>query len=115
MCGIRCSAKMALRVCSARKRVPRTTSLTTWNAPLPNSLTLFQKNSALIIATIRVLARRAKKLRKRVFAIVGRIDENRPLREVFDKVYELAEPGMSEKENIKRAAELLRERAQELA
>ncbi len=61
------------------------------------------------------VARLARKLRKRVFAIVGRTDENRQLRELFDKVYELAEPGMSEKENIKRAAELLRERAQELA
>ncbi len=61
------------------------------------------------------VARLARKLRKRVFAIVGRTDENRQLRELFDKVYELAEPGMSERENIKRAAELLRERAQELA
>src|SRR6266568_7890981 len=60
------------------------------------------------------VARLARKLGKRVFAIVGRTDENRQLRELFDKVYELAEPGMSEKENIKRAAELLRERAQEL-
>jgi glycerate kinase len=61
------------------------------------------------------VARLARKLGKRVFAIAGRTDENRQVRELFDEVYELAEPGMSEKENIKRAAELLRERAQELA
>ena len=61
------------------------------------------------------VAQLAKKLGKRVFAIAGRRDENRQVRELFDEVYELAEPGMSEKENIKRAAELLRERAQELA
>ncbi len=61
------------------------------------------------------VAQLARKLGKRVFAIAGRTDENRQVRELFDEVYELAEPGMSEKENIKRAAELLRERAQELA
>ena len=61
------------------------------------------------------VARLARKLGKRVFAIAGRRDENRQVRELFDEVYELAEPGMSERENIKRAAELLRERAQELA
>ena len=61
------------------------------------------------------VARLARKLGKRVFAIAGRREENRQVRELFDEVYELAEPGMSEKESIKRAAELLRERAQELA
>ncbi len=61
------------------------------------------------------VAQLARKLGKRVFAIAGRTDENRQVRELFDEVYELAEPGMTEKENIKRAAELLRERAQELA
>ena len=61
------------------------------------------------------VARLARKLGKRVFAIAGRREGNRQVRELFDEVYELAEPGMSEKENIKRAAELLRERAQELA
>jgi glycerate kinase len=61
------------------------------------------------------VARLARKLGKRVFAIAGRREENRQVRELFDEVYELAEPEMSEKENIKRAAELLRERAQELA
>jgi len=61
------------------------------------------------------VARLARKLGKRVFAIAGRRDENRQVRELFDEVYALAEPGMSERENKKRAAELLRERAQELA
>src|SRR6266550_1244808 len=61
------------------------------------------------------VARLARKLGKRVFAIAGRTDKNRQVRELFDEVYELSEPGMSERENIKRAAELLRERAQELA
>jgi len=56
----------------------------------------------------------ARKLGKRVFAIVGRASEDRQVRELFDQVYVLAQPGMSEKENIARAAELLRERAREL-
>jgi len=37
------------------------------------------------------------------------------VREVFDAVYENARPGMSQEENMKRAAELLRENACELA
>src|SRR6266446_4921308 len=57
----------------------------------------------------------ARKFGKRVFAIVGRVSEDRQVRELFDQVYVLAQPGMSEKENIARAAELLRERARELA
>jgi glycerate kinase len=61
------------------------------------------------------VAQLARKLGKRIFAIAGRTDKNRQVRELFDEVYELSEPGMSERENIKRAAELLRERAQELA
>jgi glycerate kinase len=61
------------------------------------------------------VARLARKLGKRIFAIVGRASEDRQVRELFDEVYVLAQPGMSEKENIARAAELLRERARELA
>ena len=34
---------------------------------------------------------------------------------MFDAVYENTRPGMSEEENMKRAAELLRENARELA
>jgi glycerate kinase len=61
------------------------------------------------------VARLARKFGKRVFAIAGRASEDRQVRELFDEVYVLAQPGMSEKENIARAAELLRERARELA
>ena len=57
----------------------------------------------------------ARKLGKRVFAIVGRASEDRDVREIFDRIYENARPGMSEKENIERAAELLQENARELA
>jgi glycerate 2-kinase len=61
------------------------------------------------------VAQLARKLGKRVFAIVGRASEDRQVRELFDGVYVLAQPGMSEKENIARAAELLQKRARELA
>jgi glycerate kinase len=61
------------------------------------------------------VARLARKLGKKVFAIAGRYDGNQQVRELFDEVYELARPGMTEKEQMKRAGELLREKAQELA
>jgi glycerate kinase len=61
------------------------------------------------------VARLARKLGKRVFAIVGRATKDREVREIFDAVYENARPGMSQQENMKRAAELLRENARELA
>jgi glycerate kinase len=61
------------------------------------------------------VAQLARKLGKRVFAIVGRTTKDREVREIFDSVYENARPGMSEKENIQRAAELLRQNARELA
>jgi glycerate kinase len=57
----------------------------------------------------------ARKLHKPVFAIVGRATENREVRDLFDGIYENARPGMSQQENMKRAAELLRENARELA
>jgi glycerate 2-kinase len=57
----------------------------------------------------------AQKLGKRVFAIVGRATKDQEVRELFDAVYENARPGMSQEENMKRAAELLRENARELA
>jgi glycerate kinase len=57
----------------------------------------------------------ARKLHKPVFAIVGRATNDRELRELFDGIYENARPGMSQQENMKRAAELLRENARELA
>jgi glycerate 2-kinase len=61
------------------------------------------------------VARLARKLGKRVFAIVGRTIDSREVCEIFDAVYENARPGMSQDENMKRAAELLRENARELA
>ena len=61
------------------------------------------------------VARLARKLGKKVFAIVGRAIQDREVHKIFDEVYENARPGMSEKENMKRAAELLRENARELA
>jgi glycerate 2-kinase len=61
------------------------------------------------------VARLARKLRKPVFAIVGRASGDETVREVFDGIYENARPGMSEQENMKHAAELVRENARELA
>ena len=61
------------------------------------------------------VAQLARKLRKPVFAIVGRASEDRELREIFEGIYQNARPGMSQQENMKRAAELLRENARELA
>lgn len=57
----------------------------------------------------------AGKLGKLVFAIVGRASEDRQVGEIFDDVYVLAQAGMSEKENMTRAAEFLRVKARELA
>jgi glycerate kinase len=61
------------------------------------------------------VAKMARKLGKRVFAIAGRTDRNRKVHELFNEVYELARPGVSEKEQIRCAAEFLREKARELA
>lgn len=61
------------------------------------------------------VARLAHQLGKRVFAVVGRASEDRQVREIFDEVYVTTRLGMSEKESTVRVAELLRERARELA
>jgi glycerate kinase len=61
------------------------------------------------------VARLARKLGKKVLAIAGRYDGDRQVRELFDEVHELARPGMTEKEQMKCAGQLLREKAQELA
>jgi glycerate kinase len=61
------------------------------------------------------VARLARKLGKRVFAVVGRATEDRQARELFDGVYQNARAGMSQEENMKKAADLLRENARELA
>jgi glycerate kinase len=54
------------------------------------------------------VARLARKLSKRVFAIVGRASEDQQVREIFDGVYELGG-------SIPQARELLQKRARELA
>jgi len=61
------------------------------------------------------VARLAHQLGKRVFAVVGRASKDRQVREIFDEVYVTTRLGMSEKESTVRVAELLRERARELA
>ena len=61
------------------------------------------------------VARLARKFRKPVFAIVGRASKDQEILELFDGVYENVRPDMNQKENMKRAAELLRENARELA
>ncbi len=61
------------------------------------------------------VARLARELHKPVFAIVGRASQERELSELFDGIYENVRPGMSQQENMQRAAELLRENARELA
>jgi len=61
------------------------------------------------------VARLARKLGRKVFAIAGRYDGNQQVQELFDEVYHLARSGMGEKEQMKHAGELLREKARELA
>src|SRR5947199_3603902 len=61
------------------------------------------------------VARLARKLGKKVFAIAGRYEGNQQVHELFDEVDQLARSDMSEKEQMKRAGELLREKARELA
>jgi glycerate kinase len=60
------------------------------------------------------VARLARKLDKRIFAMVGRASDGAEVRELFDGVYQNAQPGMSQEENMKKAADLLRENAREL-
>jgi glycerate 2-kinase len=61
------------------------------------------------------VARLTRRHGKPVFALVGRAAKHPEVLEIFERVYENARPGMSEEENMKRAAELLRENARELA
>jgi glycerate 2-kinase len=61
------------------------------------------------------VARLARQLRKPVFAIVGRASDDQELGDIFEGIYQNARLGMSEEENMKRTAELLRENARELA
>ena len=57
----------------------------------------------------------ARRLGKRVFAIVGRSDGDARVSSLFDGVYAVAEMGRSDKENIERAAELLRKGGRQAA
>ena len=61
------------------------------------------------------VARLARKFGKPVLAFVGRATKDPEVLNIFEGIYENARPGMSEKENMKRAAQLLRENARELA
>ena len=61
------------------------------------------------------VARLARKFATTVFAIVGRASKDRRVRQMFDGVYENARRGMSQQENMRRAAELLRENSRKLA
>jgi glycerate 2-kinase len=61
------------------------------------------------------VARCARKLGKRVYAIVGRATDEAEPRKLFDGVYQNARPGMRDEQNMKHAAEFLRENARELA
>jgi glycerate kinase len=60
------------------------------------------------------VARLARKLGKRVFAIVGCAPEHAATREIFDGVFVLAKPPITREQAMSRAPELLRERGREL-
>ena len=60
------------------------------------------------------VARLARKLGKRVFAIVGCATEHAITREIFDGVFVLAQPPITLEDSMTRTATLLRERAREL-
>ncbi len=57
----------------------------------------------------------AQKFGKPVYAIVGRASDDAGVRDMFHGLHEMLQPGLTEEESIARAAELLRERARELA
>jgi glycerate 2-kinase len=61
------------------------------------------------------VARLARKLRKRVFAIVGSAPAGATSRDLFDGVLVLATPPITREESMARTAELVQERARELA
>jgi glycerate kinase len=57
----------------------------------------------------------ARRFGKRVFAIVGHSSSDAEVENSFDKVFSLMRDSMSEDESIKRAPQLLRQSARELA
>jgi glycerate kinase len=60
------------------------------------------------------IARFARKMGKRVFAIVGDATTDRAIREMFDGVFVLADPPITREDAMMRTKELLRERGREL-
>ena len=61
------------------------------------------------------VARLAREAGKRVFAIAGSASDAAPVRALFDDVLVLARPPITPEQSIARAAQLLQERARELA
>ncbi|HEY6071084.1 MAG TPA: glycerate kinase, partial [Chthoniobacterales bacterium] len=61
------------------------------------------------------VAKLARKFGKRVFAFVGRASDDPEPKKLFDGAYTNARSGMSDEENMKRAAEILRDNARQLA
>ncbi len=61
------------------------------------------------------VARLARKLGKRIFAVVGRTDDDARLTELFDGIYAVADPSRSEADNMAQAGELLRQGGRKLA
>ncbi len=61
------------------------------------------------------VARMARRLGKRVFAVVACSDHDARLTELFDGIYEVADPACTEAENIAQAPRLLREGGRRLA
>ncbi len=60
------------------------------------------------------VARLGRRLGKRVFAVVGRTDGDVRLEELFAGIFAVADPALSEEENISRAPDLLREGGRQL-
>ena len=61
------------------------------------------------------VAQLGRKYDKPVFAFVGRATDDPQVRGMFDGLYTNARPGMSDKENMKRATEFLQDNARQLA
>ena len=61
------------------------------------------------------VARLARKLGKRIFAVVGRTDDDARFTELFDGIYAVADPSGSEADNMAQAGELLRQGGRKLA
>ena len=60
------------------------------------------------------VAQLARKLGKRVFAVVGCVKEGEAVREIFDGVFVLARPPITREQAMSRTQELLQERGREL-